>query len=447
MVASAVAAAALALVVLTFGSAAPASAQETDQGAEQPDDQAQVVQGNLRYEDDDGETVAVEGADVTVESADGSFSEMVTTDAEGHFEVQVPAGGRYSVSLDVATLPEGVSLEDEDQATLNRRVDAGTTATVIFRLGTGGGSEGFVETLKDKFDEGVDLGVDGISLGMTIAMCAIGLSLIFGTTGLVNFSHSEMVTFPALIAAWMNITFSWWVFPVNLLIAAPIAIVIGGLFGYVYNRAVWRPLRNRGTSLLAMLIISIGFSLLLRYLFLLRYGATDREYHQFSLQREYDWGPLAITPRELWLIGISAVLLIGVGLYLQYTRTGTAMRAVSDNRDLAESSGIDVERIISRVWTAGGALAAVGGLFLGLLTSVEWQMGFNLLLLIFAGTILGGLGTTYGAIVGSLVIGLFVQLSALVIDTELRNAGALLVLILVLLVRPQGILGQAERIG
>jgi branched-chain amino acid transport system permease protein len=452
-------AAALVLVVLAPSSAAsaqeggadPATEPEQpgqEQPTEQPADEAQtqIVQGNLRYEED-GENVAVPDADITVESADGSFSQDVTTDADGHFEVEVPGPGRYEVTLDVATLPEGVSLEDEDHATLDRRVEAGRPSGVIFRLTTGSTNEGFFGTVRDKFDEAVDLGVDGLSLGMVIAMCAIGLSLIFGTTGLVNFAHAEMVTLPAVVAVWMNVTFSWWVFPVNLLVAAPLAIVLGGLFGWVFNRFVWRPLRNRGTNLLAMMIISIGFGIMLRYFFLLRLGASDREYAQFTLQREYDWGALAVAPRELWLIGISALLLVGIGLYLQHTLTGTAMRAVSDNRDLAESSGIDVEKIIGRVWIAGGALAAVGGLFLGLLTSVEWQMGFNLLLLIFAGVILGGIGTTYGAVVGSLIIGLFVQLSALVIDTELRNAGALVVLILVLLVRPQGIFGQAERIG
>jgi branched-chain amino acid transport system permease protein len=147
------------------------------------------------------------------------------------------------------------------------------------------------------------------------------------------------------------------------------------------------------------------------------------------------------------MMGVSAVLLVGVGLALQLTRSGKAIRAVADDRDLAESSGVDVERVISLVWVAGGALAAVGGIFYGLSQQVSWQMGQQLLLLMFAAVILGGIGTAYGALAGGLVIGLFFQLSALWVAPELRLGAALLVLILVMVARPQGILGQAERVG
>ena len=123
------------------------------------------------------------------------------------------------------------------------------------------------------------------------------------------------------------------------------------------------------------------------------------------------------------------------------------MRAVADNRDLAASSGIDVDRVILFVWALGGGLAALGGVLFGLQQQVQFEMGFKLLLLMFAGITLGGLGTAYGALVGSFVVGMFIELSTLVVPTELKNVGALLVLIVVLLVRPQGILGRAERIG
>jgi neutral amino acid transport system permease protein len=140
-------------------------------------------------------------------------------------------------------------------------------------------------------------------------------------------------------------------------------------------------------------------------------------------------------------------VLVGVALVLQKTRIGKAMRAVADNRDLAESSGINVGRVINVVWAAGTGLAALGGILLGMAEQVGWLMGFQLLLLMFAGVILGGLGTAYGALVGSLVVGVFIQLSTLVIPTDLKNVGALLMLIVILVIRPQGILGQAERIG
>ena len=140
-------------------------------------------------------------------------------------------------------------------------------------------------------------------------------------------------------------------------------------------------------------------------------------------------------------------VLIGVALFIQKNRMGKAMRAVSDNRDLAESSGIDVDRVINFVWAAGAGLAALGGILHGLSQEVTWQMGFQLLLLMFAGVVLGGLGSAYGALVGSLVVGVAVEVSTLWIPSEFKTVVALSILVLILLVRPQGILGQAERVG
>ena len=145
-------------------------------------------------------------------------------------------------------------------------------------------------------------------------------------------------------------------------------------------------------------------------------------------------------------MGLSALILGGVGLYLQRTRMGKAMRAVSDNRELAESSGIDVEKVISWVWVAGAGLAALGGTFFGL-DQVGWDFGFKSLLLLFAAVTLGGLGTAYGALIGALCVGLTIQLSTLFFPSELKNMFALVVMVLVLLFRPQGILGRKERIG
>jgi neutral amino acid transport system permease protein len=165
---------------------------------------------------------------------------------------------------------------------------------------------------------------------------------------------------------------------------------------------------------------------------------------------ERQWGPVAITDINLMTIIISVVVLVGVALMLQKTAIGKAMRAVSDNKDLAAASGINVERVITLVWCLGGALAALGGVLLAMSElggRVQWEMGFKLLLLMFAGITLGGLGTAYGALLGCIVVGLLVQLSTLVINPDLKYVGGLLILIVILIVRPQGILGSRERIG
>jgi branched-chain amino acid transport system permease protein len=165
------------------------------------------------------------------------------------------------------------------------------------------------------------------------------------------------------------------------------------------------------------------------------------------VQRAVDIGPVAIAPKDLYSIALSVLVLVGVAILLQRTRMGKAMRAVADNRDLAASSGINVERVILLVWATGGALAALGGVLHGLGEQVSFQSGFQLLLLMFAGITLGGLGSAYGALVGSFVIGLIVQVGTYWISPELKSVPALAVLIIILLVRPQGILGQAERVG
>jgi branched-chain amino acid transport system permease protein len=196
-----------------------------------------------------------------------------------------------------------------------------------------------------------------------------------------------------------------------------------------------------------MLVISIGLSLLLRHIILILYGSRPRPYADYALQQVMRLGPITITPRDLVVIVLSLLVLAGCGLLLQRTRIGKAMRAVADNRDLAASSGIDVARVVLVVWIIGGALAALGGVLFGVVEVVAWDMGFNLLLLMFAGVILGGLGTAYGAMVGCIIVGIVAQLSTLYFPIELQNAWALGVLIVVLLFRPQGILGKAQRVG
>ena len=153
---------------------------------------------------------------------------------------------------------------------------------------------------------------------------------------------------------------------------------------------------------------------------------------------------------NLACIVVSLAVLVGVALLVQRTRIGKAMRAVADNRDLAAASGIDVERVVRFVWGLGGGLAALGGVLFGLSElggRVQWEMGFKLLLLMFAGITLGGLGTAFGALLGCVIVGLLVQLSTLIINPDLKYIGGLLVLIVVLVVRPQGILGSRARVG
>lgn len=404
--------------------ASPLAAQD-EQGT------GQGVRGTIT--DEDGEPV--EGAEITVSRADGGTVGTARTGPDGTFELPVPEPGDYTATIDEDSLGD-LTLRNPDRATLEFPVRAGQERTLLFPLGEGdreiGGTLGLA----------LQLLVEGVKFGLIIAMASVGLSLIFGTTGLINFAHGEMVTFGALAGWFVNVTLG-----LHLIPATVVAVLAGGLAGAALDKALWRPLRRRGTGLIALLVISIGLGLLVRYIFLYQFGGRTRPFAQYAVQRAVDLGPVAIAPKDIVSILLSLAVLAGVGLALQRTKAGKAMRAVADNPDLARSSGIDVERVILLVWFFGGCLAAFGGVLLGLTEQVSWQMGVQLLLLMFAGVILGGLGTAFGALVGSFVVGVFVQLSTLVVAPELKNVGALAILILILLVRPQGLLGQAERLG
>lgn len=288
--------------------------------------------------------------------------------------------------------------------------------------------------------------VDGLVVGLIIALTSVGLSLIFGVTGLVNFAHGELVTFGAVVAWFLNA--GSWGFRVTLAVATVIAVVVGGLLGAGLEKGVFGPLRKRKVPNISLIVTTIGLSLVVRHVILISYGSKTQKYRDYAIEVARNYGPVSITDVKLAIIVISVLVLSLVGVLLMKTRLGTAMRAVADNRDLAEASGIDVRKVILATWVGGAALAALGGVFQGIgFAGVSWDLGFKLLLLMFAGVILGGLGTAFGAMVGGVLIGVVTQVSSLWLSTEFKLVIAFGVLIIVLLVRPQGILGKKERVG
>lgn len=451
-------------VVLTvFSMGNPASAQE-----EEPADEVEetTIGGTLKTRDAAGEDVFVEGVTMIVRVSAASEASnageevgQAVTDADGLWRITLPTDGfvitgnsntptaSFDVELVEASLPPEVPLRNEGRNVLEGiDVDLNETKNTLFPLG-----EALENT--DNTIEAVQLFVDGIKLGLIIAMCSIGLSLIFGTTGLTNFAHGESVTFGAMIAFIVHMVYPGQILGIpgtnSLVFAGFVAVVISGLSGWAFNEFVWKRLRNKGASLISALVVSIGLSIFIRYIFLYQYGARARFYRDFQIQEKIDFGVFSLVPKDIFIIVFSTFVLIGVGLALQKTRAGKAMRAVADNRDLAESSGIDVESVIKWVWIAGSALAGLGGVLFGMTESINWEMGFRLLLLMFAAVTLGGLGTAYGALFGSLLVGVFIQMITLPdwFPNDMKNVGALLALVLILIVRPQGLLGRRERIG
>jgi branched-chain amino acid transport system permease protein len=378
----------------------------------------------------------VKDVKITVSKASGEPVGSATTDEEGKYSIDVPSGeGAYTAQLDTSTLPKGVKLP-ESAATLSFQLGPGQSRILLFDLNAA------TRVTTGKFDEFLQAIVDGTNFGLIIALCAVGLSLIYGTTGLVNFAHGELVTLGAIVAYYFNHDFGW-----ALLIAAPAAVFVVACGGWLLDAGFWGPLRRRGTGHIAQMVISIGLALALLNLYLYTFGGITRPYTDYHAQPAWSIGNIDLAPKKFISTVISFVVLIAVAVALQRTRTGKAMRAISDNPDLASSSGINVDSVIRLVWMFGAGLAALGGILFSVSQDVNFEEGSSILLLLFAAITLGGLGTAYGALVGGFVVGLFVNVSTVWIPTELKNVGALVVLILVLLVRPQGILGRSERVG
>ena len=365
------------------------------------------------------------------------FATQVTSDAMGKWQVQVTSTGIYDVTLDQSSLPSGQALTDVTKAT--RKINVlmlGTAITVLFPIGPGAEKTPIL-------DQSVQLLADGLILGIIIALAALGLNLVFGTTGLTNFAHGELLTLGGLLTYFFSAIAGLPVFA-----AIPVAVALSAFIGgYLQDRLLWKPLRKRGTGLIAMLVVSIGFAIFVRYVFLFIFGGFTRQLPEFAGQAGLEIGLVSITPKSIISTSVGLLLLAGATLWLLRSKMGKASRAVADNPALAAASGIEVESVIRSVWILGAFLAAFAGIMVTLNQGVSFLMGQDMLLLIFAAVTLGGLGTAYGALVGSLVIGVLIQLSTLIIPTELKYVGALFILIIILLVRPQGILGRKERVG
>lgn len=390
------------------------------------------IQGTLV----DSEKEPISGVTISATGANG-FSGEAISDASGKWKIEVPAAAVYEVTINQEQLPSGQALTDAAKATIKANViSLGFDVTILFPIGPG------VEKTTN-LERSAQLLADGLILALVIALAALGLNLVFGTTGLTNFAHGELLTLGGLLTYYLSA-----IVGLKVIFAIPLAIILAGFIGgYLQDKFLWQPLRKRGTGLIAALIVSIGLAILIRYFFLFIFGGDTRQLPEYAGQPGLSLGLVSITPKSIITSSIGLAMLVVATLWLSRSHMGKASRAVADNPALASSSGIEVERVIRAVWILGATLAAFAGIMVTVNQGVSFVMGQDLLLLIFAAVTLGGLGTINGALVGSLVIGVSIQLSTLFIPTELKYVGALVILILILLVRPQGILGKKGRIG
>lgn len=281
-------------------------------------------------------------------------------------------------------------------------------------------------------------GLNGLSLGAIYALGAVGLTLVYGILKLVNFAHGDFLTFGAYMAYLVNVT---WGAP--LVVAIFWGMLMTAILGIVFERLLWGPMRAKQAGLLQLLLAAIGLAFLLRAIVQWFWGTEIRSLDVNQTSSVEILG-LRIGQTELIVVIVGMVVLVAVGFMLRMTLLGKQMRALSDDLELAETAGIDTRRVILYTWIFAGALAGLAGVMAASVTSLYPEMGFELLLPIFGAVILGGIGDAFGALAAGVVIGVMTEWSTLIIEARWKTAIGFLVLLIVLIVRPQGIFGRAK---
>lgn len=294
----------------------------------------------------------------------------------------------------------------------------------------------------------LSLTVWGVMLGGVIALGAIGLTLVYGVLKFPNFSHGALVTLGAYLTfAIMSVLpegpplrpFSFgWEFIFSLLLAMPLV----GVVALALDRVVYRRLRRQNASLVLFAMASLAMAFLLRSLIYLIWGSDFYFFYDARPNPVLDL-PLNIRVQadQLFILGLGFALVAAVHVLLTRTKMGKAMRATANNPELAQIRGINTERVIAYTWVMGGALAAAGGVMYGLSSQLRPEMGFWLLLPMFAAVIMGTVGNPRGALVGALIIGVTQQVSTAFLNPAYGPAVAFGLMVLTLLVRPQGLFG------
>jgi branched-chain amino acid transport system permease protein len=282
--------------------------------------------------------------------------------------------------------------------------------------------------------------LNGLTLGTIYALGAVGLTLVYGILRLVNFAHGDFLAFGAYMAYLVNVT---WDMP--LVAGIAFAMAATALLGLFFERVMWRPMRAKGAGFLQLILMSIGLAFVIRSVIQWFWGTEIRTL-DVNVTDSVTFLGLRIGQTELLVVVVGIAVLLAVGLMVRFSLLGKQMRALSDNLDLAETAGIDTRRVILYTWLFAGALAGLAGVLSGALTNLRPELGFELLLPIFAAVILGGIGNPFGALTAGLVLGIVIEWSTLVVEPRWKVTFGFVALIVALVIRPEGIFGRAKAI-
>jgi neutral amino acid transport system permease protein len=279
--------------------------------------------------------------------------------------------------------------------------------------------------------------INGLVAGSYFALGAIGLTLVYGILQLTNFAHGDLLTLGAYVAYIFNVSNG-----MPFVVAMAISIVLVALFAIVTELVMFKPMRKKRAGILQLILMTIGLAFVIRYMIQL-FAGTEQRKLDVNVTDTINFIGLSIGRTQLIVVIVGLVVLTAIAMMLRYTSLGRQMRALADNFDLAETTGIDTGRIVIYTWMLSGALAGLAGVMVAAsIGSFTPNTGFTILLSLFAAVTLGGIGNAFGALAGGMVIGITQEWSTLVIDAEWKVAISFLVLIIVLVVRPQGIFGR-----
>ncbi len=273
----------------------------------------------------------------------------------------------------------------------------------------------------------------GLITASILALSTVALSLQFSVTNIPNFAHGEIMTagaYGALVT--QSLTH-------NVVAAGLVACVLGGALAMFLNWAILAPFARAGAKRLVLFILTIASGLVLQHVILLVFGGANLPYSLPQSTARFI-GPFIFTDRSLAIIGAAVAAMLLVHVILRYTRFGKAQRAIADSRELARVSGINAAAIIRLTWLMAGAMGGLAGFVLGVsIGSLTPTLGYTFLLVIFASAIVGGIGKPYGAMLGALIIGMAMEISALYIPSDYKPVVAFAFLIITLLIRPSGL--------
>ncbi|MFH7027326.1 MAG: branched-chain amino acid ABC transporter permease [Heteroscytonema crispum UTEX LB 1556] len=274
--------------------------------------------------------------------------------------------------------------------------------------------------------------VNGIAVGSIIALAAVGLTLTYGILRLSNFAHGDFLTLGAYL--------TWLINTLGLNIWLSMILAAAGTVGVMLlsEKLLWSRMRSIRATSTTLIIISIGLALFLRNGIILIWGGRNQNYN-LPITAALDIFGVKVPQNQLLVLFLAVLAILGLHYLLQNTKIGKAMRAVADDLDLARVSGINVDQVILWTWLIAGTLTSLGGSMYGLITAVRPNMGWFLILPLFASVILGGIGNPYGAIAAAFIIGIAQEVSTPWLGSQYKQGVALFIMILVLLIRPKGL--------